>query len=47
VKLIIGAHEGTSFTPMAFTVEKDENAYLCACKHTKKPPYCDGSHQNL
>lgn len=42
-----GAHQGTSFTPMAFTAEKDETAYLCACKHTKNPPYCDGSHQNL
>jgi CDGSH-type Zn-finger protein len=42
-----GAHQGTSFTPMAFTAEKDETAYLCSCKHTKKPPYCDGSHQNL
>ncbi|AHF07245.1 CDGSH iron-sulfur domain-containing protein [Desulfitobacterium metallireducens] len=42
-----GAHQDTSFTPMAFTAEKDETAYLCACKHTKNPPYCDGSHQNL
>ncbi len=42
-----GAHQGTSFEPMAFTAEKDETAYLCACKHTKNPPYCDGSHLNL
>ncbi|AFM39642.1 iron-binding zinc finger protein, CDGSH type [Desulfosporosinus acidiphilus SJ4] len=39
------AHQGTSFTPMAFTVEKDETAYLCACKQTKNPPYCDGTHK--
>ncbi len=42
-----GAHEGTSFAPMAFTPDKDDKAYLCACKHTKNPPYCDGSHKNL
>lgn len=30
-----GAHKGTSFTPMEFTAEKDETAYLCACKYTK------------
>lgn len=42
-----GAHEGTSFKPLAFTAEKDETAYLCACKHTGNPPYCDGSHDKL
>lgn len=42
-----GAHEGTGFSPMAFTAERDETAYLCACKHTGNPPYCDGTHKNL
>ncbi|WP_242833173.1 CDGSH iron-sulfur domain-containing protein [Desulfosporosinus acidiphilus] len=30
-----------------YGVEKDENAYLCACKLTKNPPYCDRTHKNL
>lgn len=42
-----GAHEGTGFSPMAFTAEKDGTAYLCACKHTGTPPYCDGTHDKL
>jgi CDGSH-type Zn-finger protein len=21
--------------------------YLCCCKHTRTPPYCDGSHEKL
>lgn len=42
-----GAHEGTSFKPLAFTAEKDGTNYLCLCKHTKNPPYCDGSHEHL
>ena len=42
-----GSHEGTSFTPKAFTPEKPEAAYLCQCKQTKTPPYCDGSHAEL
>jgi len=42
-----GSHRGTSFTPLAFTVEKSEQAHLCMCKHTRNPPYCDGSHAKL
>ncbi|MDF2700535.1 MAG: iron-binding zinc finger protein type [Haloplasmataceae bacterium] len=42
-----GAHEGTSFKPMAFTPEDDKTVYLCACKHTENAPYCDGSHKKL
>ena len=42
-----GAHEGTSFTPLAFKPEKSGTAYLCQCKQTKTPPYCDGSHAEL
>lgn len=42
-----GAHEGTGFSPMAFTAEKDGTAYLCACKYTGNPPYCDGTHDKL
>lgn len=42
-----GSHQGTSFTPKAFTAEKDGTAYLCACKQSKNAPYCDGSHNDL
>lgn len=39
-----GAHSGTSFTPVSFSVEESAEAHLCTCKQTKNPPYCDGSH---
>lgn len=42
-----GSHQGTSFTPKAFTVGKDEKAYLCACKHTGNAPFCDGTHKKF
>jgi methylamine---glutamate N-methyltransferase subunit C len=42
-----GSHEGTEFTPLAFTPDEDGEAYLCRCKHTGAPPYCDGSHSRL
>ena len=42
-----GAHQGTSFTPVAYKAEKSGTTYFCGCKHTKNPPLCDGSHNNL
>ncbi|HFD12278.1 MAG TPA: CDGSH iron-sulfur domain-containing protein [Crenotrichaceae bacterium] len=42
-----GSHNGTGFTPKAFTAEKSGAVYLCQCKQTKNPPYCDGSHELL
>lgn len=42
-----GSHQGTSFTPMKFTVEQDGIFKLCQCKHTKQPPFCDGAHLKL
>jgi len=42
-----GSHQGTGFTPQAFTAEKDGEAYLCQCKYTSNPPYCDGTHARL
>ncbi len=27
--------------------DEDEEAYLCACKHTGNAPYCDGTHQQF
>jgi len=40
------SHCGSSIKPLEFTVEKDRRAFLCSCKKTKKPPYCDGSHED-
>jgi len=42
-----GSHQGTSFHPLAFTVEEEQQAHLCQCKYTKNPPYCDGTHARL
>ncbi len=42
-----GAHTGTAFTPMEFTMAEKQQVALCQCKHTKKPPFCDGTHKAL
>ena len=42
-----GAHKGTEFTPLEFTLEEPKRVALCQCKHTGKDPYCDGGHKNL
>lgn len=34
-------------SPIPVEPKKGETAYLCACKHTKNSPYCDGIHDNL
>ncbi|MGB3310887.1 MAG: CDGSH iron-sulfur domain-containing protein [Nodosilinea sp.] len=42
-----GAHAGTEFTPMKFTLEEKKQVALCACKYTQSAPFCDGSHAKL
>ena len=42
-----GAHEGTGFEPVEFTMDVKKDVALCQCKHTKTPPFCDGTHQTL
>ncbi|MFQ5596681.1 MAG: glutamate synthase-related protein [Nitrospiria bacterium] len=42
-----GSHSGTSFSPVAFQVDKAQEAALCLCKRTDNPPYCDGTHATL
>ena len=42
-----GAHKGTDFTPLEFTVEEEKQVALCLCKRTGNAPFCDGAHKNL
>lgn len=42
-----GSHQGTGFSPLAFTLTEKKKVALCQCKHTKNPPYCDGTHRTL
>jgi CDGSH-type Zn-finger protein len=30
-----------------FSIEEKQEAFLCQCKHTKNPPFCDGTHKTL
>ena len=42
-----GAHVGTGFAPVEFTVTEQGKVGLCNCKHSLNPPYCDGKHKSL
>ncbi|MBE9070377.1 CDGSH iron-sulfur domain-containing protein [Leptolyngbya cf. ectocarpi LEGE 11479] len=42
-----GAHKGTDFTPVKFTIEEKKTVALCLCKKTGKQPFCDGTHSNI
>jgi thiamine pyrophosphate-dependent acetolactate synthase large subunit-like protein/nitrite reductase/ring-hydroxylating ferredoxin subunit/CDGSH-type Zn-finger protein len=42
-----GSHQGTEFTPVKFTAEKDDRYFFCQCKQTGAPPLCDGSHKAI
>ena len=42
-----GSHQGTEFSPLEFTADKDERYFFCACKQTGSPPMCDGSHKGI
>ncbi len=42
-----GAHEGTSITPLEFTVKEKKRVALCTCRKTKNGPICDGTHTEL
>jgi CDGSH-type Zn-finger protein len=33
--------------PLKFELEAPRKVWLCNCKHTKTPPFCDGSHKAL
>lgn len=40
-----GSHQGTDFTPVEYTAERDGKVFFCQCKRTGNPPLCDGSHK--
>lgn len=40
-----GSHQGSEFTPMAFTCDESKDYFLCQCKQSSNKPYCDGSHK--
>ena len=42
-----GSHQGSDFTPVAFTAEKSEKVYFCGCKKSANKPLCDGTHNSL
>ena len=43
-----GSHKDTGFSSMPWTVPDDQANYaICNCKHTKNPPFCDGTHTTL
>ena len=42
-----GSHEGTEFTPFAYTAQEDRTLYFCGCKQTGGVPLCDGTHNKL
>ena len=42
-----GSHQGTSFSPLAYTAEKTGTVYFCGCKKTGNTPLCDGTHSKL
>ncbi len=42
-----GSHQGSEFSPKAFTLDSPATVALCGCKHTKDQPFCDGSHNAL
>ena len=42
-----GAHKGTEFSPVNFTVTEKKAFYLCGCKHSNNKPNCDGTHRSL
>ena len=42
-----GAHEGTDFQPVEFTLKEKSTVYLCGCKWTADAPFCDGAHEAL
>jgi CDGSH iron-sulfur domain-containing protein 3 len=41
------SHKGTGIVPVKFRLNERQVVWLCNCKHTRTPPFCDGSHASL
>ena len=37
----------TGLAPVKFTLTEEKTVAMCACKHSGKEPFCDGSHAKL
>ncbi len=42
-----GAHKACGLRPLKVDLAEPGRRALCQCKHTKTPPFCDGSHCQL
>lgn len=42
-----GSYQGTEFTPLYYTTEKDGKVFFCGGKQSKKGTLCDGPHSRL
>jgi CDGSH-type Zn-finger protein len=42
-----GSHQGSAFSPKAYTANKSGAVYFCGCKQTNSAPLCDGSHAKI
>ena len=42
-----GAHKGSEFSPVKFTITQPGTFYLCGCKRSARKPYCDRTHKKL
>jgi thiamine pyrophosphate-dependent acetolactate synthase large subunit-like protein/nitrite reductase/ring-hydroxylating ferredoxin subunit len=42
-----GSHQGTDYSPVEFTADKDGKFFFCLCKRTANAPLCDGSHKQI
>ncbi|MGD8568429.1 MAG: CDGSH iron-sulfur domain-containing protein [Gammaproteobacteria bacterium] len=42
-----GSHNGTEFTPVAYTAPKSQRVFFCGCKKSATKPVCDGTHNKL
>jgi CDGSH-type Zn-finger protein len=42
-----GSHKGGEFDPRKVTIDVVQKVAWCACKHSKNPLFCDGSHTSF
>lgn len=39
--------DGMPYRSIKIQFDKEEEVWLCRCKQTKTPPYCDGTHHGV